>query len=82
MPEHIKMGGIKRHLWVELWSPDVTRSLSRHSRMPSWRVGGPIQSQPAQFQLDSADFRFLENNLGKHHIVSATCFLEDMHVSK
>lgn len=30
--------------------------------MPGWRVGDPIQSQPAQFELDMADAKFLENN--------------------
>lgn len=31
------------------------RSTARYSRMPSWRVGGSNQSQPAQLQLDTAD---------------------------
>ena len=42
--------------------------------MPSWRVGGPNQSQPARLQLDTADSKFLENT------VYATCCLEDIQV--
>ena len=50
--------------------------------MPSWRVRGSIPSEPAQLELDAADFKLLENNSSKQLIVEAACCLVDLQVLK
>ena len=49
----------------------------RTPRMPRWRVRGPVRSEPAQCELNTADLMVPENNWSRQVMVVVTgCFVD------